>query len=289
LANAILFVTTVMITALVWGIGFVSIMSLTGEYPTQILMTMVTAGICSGGVVAYTPSFLLSLLYNVMIMWPTATYMVLVTDFKTAGLLFFLFSIYLWVITLKGNQEYWTAVKNEELLRKQSVELEIMSRVDVLTGLFNRRHFEELFEKEWNMAIRNNTPLSMLVCDVDDFKNINDEYGHLAGDEIIRMTADNLKTVFKRVTDTVCRFGGEEFVVLLSMEGDEALGLAELMCRLQAQSSITYKKNQIGATISIGLASCKPSFPESKETLFDCADEALYKAKSSGKNQVAQG
>lgn len=248
--NALVFVFSVLVTAVTWGVGFLSIMSLANEYPTQILMSMVTAGICA------------------------------------AGLLFFLYSFYLAILTFKSNQEYWTALRNEELLRKQSRELEILTRIDVLTGLFNRRHFEDLFEQEWKKSLRRNITLSMLVCDLDDFKQVNDRYGHLAGDEIIMATAENLKTVFKRITDIVCRFGGEEFVILVPGSRQEAERLAQEMCDLQAKQKVTHQDAVIKTTISIGLASINPHFPSDKELLFAKADQALYRAKQKGKNQV---
>lgn len=287
LGNSLVFFCSVLLTALIWGYGFSSIMVLDGEYPTQILMTIVSAGICSGGVVAYIPNRFLSFAYNAGIMWPVAIYMCLTIKFRTAGVLFLLYSAYLAIQTVKGNQEYWVAINNEEKLRRQSQELAVLSRVDVLTGLFNRRYFEELFEQEWNKAIRNGSPISLLVCDLDNFKMINDRYGHLAGDEILRGTAENLITIFKRVTDIICRYGGEEFVVLLSIDLAKAKNLAEHMCHLQEQEKFRYQQQLIQTTISIGLASIVPSHQDNRDDFFLQADNALYCAKKSGKNKVA--
>lgn len=286
LQNSLVFIASVLFTALCWGSGFATIMSMSNEYPTQILMCIVSAGICSGGVVAFLPNRFISFGYNACIMWPVAGYMCLFSTSKIAGVFFFLYSAYLSVQTVKGNQEYWLAISNEERLRQQSRELAVLSRVDVLTGLFNRRHFEELYEQEWNKAVRHNSPLSLLVCDLDNFKLVNDRYGHLAGDEILRGTAENLNTVFKRITDIVCRFGGEEFVILLDVESEKAYRLAEKMCRLQEEKKFRYQQQEIATTISIGIASTIPDVGARQDELFAQADAALYQAKNTGKNKA---
>lgn len=225
--NSLVFALSVLVTALIWGMAFQHIMMVEGEYRSQILMTMVTAGICSGGVVAYMPNLFISLGYNFLVMWPVSFYMYFFSNMQVAGLLFFLYSWYLAIMVVNGNREYWVARKNEDLLRKQSIELEQLSRIDVLTGLYNRRYFDELFEIEWSSAVRRQTPMSLLVCDLDNFKLVNDDFGHLTGDEALKITANNLQAVFKRVTDIICRFGGEEFVVLLPVDSKVAEALAE--------------------------------------------------------------
>ncbi len=284
--NIAIFISSVLLTALIWGVGFLEVMMQEQEYPSQILMVMVTAGICSGGVVAYVPYRLLSLAYNLLIIWPSALYLLICSPFLPAGALFLAYSFYLFIITYTGNIGYWKAVYNEELLRKQSMELELLSRVDVLTGLFNRRHFDELYEYEWKRSLRNNAPLSVLLCDIDNFKLVNDQYGHMAGDEVLRVTADNLKRVFKRGNDIVCRYGGEEFIVVLCMTKEESLELAQQMCHLQEESVVSYKDQQLKTTISMGLASNEGVCLSSREELIELADKALYEAKSAGKNQV---
>lgn len=284
--NIAIFISSVLLTAFIWGVGFLEIMMQEEEYPTKILMVMVTSGICSGGVIAYVPYRLLSLAYNLFIIWPSVIYLIFFSSNTTAGALFLAYSFYLFIITHTGNKGYWKAVHNEELLRKQSMELELISRVDVLTGLFNRRHFDELYEYEWKRSLRNNTPLSLLLCDIDNFKLINDQYGHMAGDEVLRVTADNLKQVFKRSNDIVCRYGGEEFIVILCMPKEDSLELAQQMCRLQAASIVTYQGQQLNTTISMGLASNEGVCLSSREELIELADKALYEAKNAGKNRV---
>lgn len=286
LRNSIVFLASILLTAFIWGWSFKNIMMLEGEYRTQILMTMVTAGICSGGVVAYIPNLFLSLGYNFLIMWPVSVYMFFLSNMQVAGVLFLLYSWYMTIVVINGNREYWGATRNEELLRKQSQELERLSRVDVLTGLYNRRYFDELYEIEWRNAVRRQEELSLLVCDLDNFKQVNDEFGHLVGDDTLKIAANNLQAVFKRVTDVICRYGGEEFVVLLSTDRDTAKSLAEQMCRLQSETDIVHQGNRIHSTISIGLSTCIPDHGKNREALIANADKALYQAKSDGKNRV---
>ncbi len=286
LRNTIVFVLGILATAAIWGLAFKDIMMLGGEYRTQILMTMVTAGICSGGVVAYIPNMFVSLGYNYLIMWPVAFYMYYFSTMQVAGLLFFLYSWYMTLVVINGNREYWVAIRNEKLLRQQSEELERLSRVDVLTGLYNRRYFEELFEIEWRNAVRRQAPISVLICDLDDFKQVNDEFGHLAGDQVLKITSNNLQAVFRRVTDIICRFGGEEFVILLPADSSKSEALAAQMCRLQEETFISHQGTRINSTISIGLSTVVPDQSMDKEIFIANGDKALYLAKDKGKNRV---
>ncbi len=160
------------------------------------------------------------------------------------------------------------------------------SRIDHITGLYNRRVFNELFEREVSMAQRHGTDLSLLFFDIDDFKDVNDRYGHLAGDEVLRQVSRIFQAT-RRNEDIVARFGGEEIVVLLPHTGKQpALILGERIRRRIERLEIIYDNHRIRVTVSGGLA----SFP------FDCAgadslqrdaDQAMYQAKYSGKNQIS--
>jgi diguanylate cyclase (GGDEF)-like protein/PAS domain S-box-containing protein len=160
------------------------------------------------------------------------------------------------------------------LLRKLAV-------TDELTGLRNRRAFEERLGMEFSMARRRNRELSVLLIDVDDFKKVNDRWGHAAGDEVLRRLGRILQTTV-RLPDLPARYGGEEFVVLLP-ESDQqsALGLAR---RVMARVAIE-KWDNTPLTISIGLASMDNSMIDGYR-LVEMADEALYAAKRAGKNRI---
>lgn len=165
-------------------------------------------------------------------------------------------------------------------------DLQRFSFEDALTGLKNRRFFDESLQRDIQISQRDATPLSLLICDIDHFKNFNDEYGHEAGDVALQAVADELHKHF-RESDVPCRFGGEEFVVLLRDAGlDHAVVKAETLRENIAQRTIQYQGKQIGPlSISIGVATWGGNGAEPDDLLRE-ADKALYLAKQHGRNRV---
>ena len=154
---------------------------------------------------------------------------------------------------------------------------------DGLTGIFNRRHFESKMRDELERATRYRQPLSVLMIDIDHFKDVNDEYGHLLGDEVLRQVS-NLFTTQLRKVDIVCRYGGEEFAVLMPQTpGDKALQVAEKLRRKMAGWHFPGVQRSI--TASIGVAEY-PEHGETRDSLIRAADAALYLAKQKGRNRV---
>jgi len=166
-------------------------------------------------------------------------------------------------------------------LERANDQLRKLAVTDELTGLRNRRAFEERLAMEFSMARRRKRELAILLIDADDFKKINDRWGHPAGDEVLRQLGMILRTTV-RLPDLPARYGGEEFVVLLPESGEEsALGLARrLMARVAAE-----RWEYEPLTISIGMAAMNDSLVDGDQ-LVEMADEALYAAKRAGKNQV---
>jgi len=160
------------------------------------------------------------------------------------------------------------------------------SQIDSLTDLYNRRFFDDELSKEIARANRHNTLLSILFLDIDDFKKINDTFGHLAGDRVLQAVAD-IMSKKKRLEDVAARYGGEEFVII-SPETNKAnsLILAERIRRSVEQIQLNYEGNTIQLTISGGLASY-PVDATDGLTLIKFADNALYRAKASGKNNIS--
>lgn len=160
------------------------------------------------------------------------------------------------------------------------------SRYDSLTNLFNRQFFDETIEREINRARRHNLDLSVLFFDLDDFKRINDSFGHLAGDEVLQQVARIILSE-KRSEDIAARYGGEEMVVVLP-ETDKvnALVLGERIRQRVETTEIKYKGHKIRLTISGGLAAF-PFNASHADGLLKCADQALYRAKGSGKNNIS--
>ncbi|MEJ2619032.1 MAG: GGDEF domain-containing protein [Candidatus Thiodiazotropha sp.] len=168
-------------------------------------------------------------------------------------------------------------------LRSRMVEAHHLALLDAVTGLPNRLAYEERMEQELARWKRFDSPLTMLVWDVDDFKKINDRYGHQAGDKALRVIAQSLKARL-RETDFIARFGGEEFVCLLfGAEGEEALSVAEEMRHSVESNGFHSQGKPVVVTISCGLTSFRKG--DGVEQVFSRADKALYQAKRSGKNR----
>ena len=164
-------------------------------------------------------------------------------------------------------------------------ELEKISRVDGLTGLFNRSYWEEQFELEFKREKRNEHPSSVVMIDIDHFKKLNDEYGHSAGDDVIRAVAQLVKKA-TRETDLCGRYGGEEFAILLPDTPVENVEfLTERIRRLVEKRTVVHEEHEINFTISIGIAGFDTKFKDHMQWL-ETANQALYKAKLSGRNKV---
>lgn len=170
-----------------------------------------------------------------------------------------------------------------------SKELHLLSTTDGLTGLANRRQFENCFESEWRRAIRSQDSIALIMIDIDYFKNYNDYYGHQEGDECLKKVSDVFKTYAQRSGELIARYGGEEFVMLLprmTLEG--ALHIAESICRNVHGLSIEHNGSEEKmVTISIGVASTIPEMNTDIDSLLRASDKALYRAKANGRNQVA--
>lgn len=186
--------------------------------------------------------------------------------------------------------------KLEDLVAKRTVELEAANaqletlvRNDALTGVTNRRGFDEKLEEEWRRASRYSAFVSILMIDVDYFKNYNDTLGHQAGDRALKMIATALSKLFKRAGEVVARYGGEEFVVLMpGVTPGETIEAAE-RARLQIEElKMSHPSSDAAAviTVSIGHAIGFPGETNSKTELIAAADKALYKAKLNGRNRV---
>lgn len=179
--------------------------------------------------------------------------------------------------------------RNEEL--SDAVELlGKLSAEDALTRLANRREFDRRLGIEWNRARRDGHALSLVLIDVDCFKNYNDHYGHPAGDACLQKVAEALQSVVRRSADLAARFGGEEFVVLLpATEADAAAALAEHMRQAVADLQIPHAASRAaaGVTVSLGVASLRPDDACQPSDLVAAADAALYRAKELGRNRVA--
>jgi diguanylate cyclase (GGDEF)-like protein len=175
-------------------------------------------------------------------------------------------------------------------LRAANLLLEEQSRSDPLTGLANRRHFDELKEVEFRRALRLGQPLSVLMCDVDLFKDYNDTYGHATGDYCLQVVAEILTSVFARAGELVARIGGEEFAVLLpGTDGLQAREGAERLRQRLSERAVEHSSSSVAphVTLSIGVAQFDPDTMDRFDLLLHRADQALYRAKRMGRNQIS--
>ena len=161
--------------------------------------------------------------------------------------------------------------------------------LDSLTQIPNRRKFDDYFEHTWQQMSQEEAYLSLLMCDIDEFKNFNDTQGHLAGDECLRKVAQALHACMRQTNDLIARYGGEEFIALLPYtDADGARLVAERIQILIYEMNIPHRTSPIHerVTLSIGIATLKPSDHYFKEELLKLADERLYQAKRLGKNCI---
>jgi len=179
----------------------------------------------------------------------------------------------------------------EKKLQDAYQAVEALAVTDALTGLANRRRFDQCLTTEWRRGMRDHRALSLLLIDVDLFKSYNDTYGHLRGDSCLKQIAEAAQDVVSRPGDLVARFGGEEFAIVLpATDRDGALQIANDICAALRSRKLPHKGNPGGImTVSVGCATLVPHLGQGSTTLIDIADEALYRAKRSGRNRVCSG
>jgi len=189
------------------------------------------------------------------------------------------------VVGLTGYTKDLFVIIHSNITQRKLAEQQVerLSLLDPLTGLANRRHFMQFLPSEWQRNRREGTPLSLILLDIDDFKHINDQHGHVAGDECLKQIAGLVGRSARRPSDLAVRWGGEEFMLVLGNTPLEtALGMAtELLQAVRRAESPSFGQ----CTISLGVSTAIPA-DDGCEALIQQADSALYQAKKAGKNQV---
>jgi diguanylate cyclase (GGDEF)-like protein len=177
----------------------------------------------------------------------------------------------------------------EAALQKANQQLQRLATLDSLTQVANRRRFDECLSLAWRISVREQLPLSLLLCDVDFFKFYNDSKGHQAGDECLQQVAQAIKHAVKRPADLVARYGGEEFAVILpNTNGEGAMRVAEEIRLSLRRLCVTHPKSPISeyVTLSLGASCTVPCHEASPGNLIAAADRALYQAKDSGRDHA---
>ncbi len=176
--------------------------------------------------------------------------------------------------------------------KKAEEQLKLFASMDGLTGIANRRHFDTTLDLEWRRAMRSAKPLSLIIIDVDYFKNYNDVYGHLAGDSCLQKIAHSIRDSLRRAGNFVARYGGEEFVVILPDTNTEGAYLFAESLRMKIEDlNIEHQDSMVGknVTVSMGVSTMIPNKDGTQNELISMADKALYNAKDGGRNRVVRG
>jgi diguanylate cyclase (GGDEF)-like protein len=180
-------------------------------------------------------------------------------------------------------------VKTHITLKQQTDLLRRWVYIDGLTGVYNRRYFDEVLSTEWQRSIRNDTELSLILIDVDYFKRYNDNYSHQAGDDCLKRVAEAIRLCIKRPADLLARYGGEEFVCLLPETNREGANLfAEEVRKAVIELQIEHLASTVMpiVTLSLGVSSKLAGYKGTTADLLEKADEQLYRAKAEGRNRT---
>lgn len=199
------------------------------------------------------------------------------------------------IVEIEGVKYIWSSVEDitdqkqaEKELALLYKEVEQLSFQDGLTGIANRRMFDQAMDREWKRAKRDRSPLSLIICDIDYFKQYNDYYGHQQGDECLKQVAKTLYMVSKRAIDMIARYGGEEFVLLLpETNKTQAVQMAEQCVSAVKQQQLAHKLSTVDdvVTVSAGVSSIIPLSETQPSALIETADKLLYQAKQKGRNR----
>jgi diguanylate cyclase (GGDEF)-like protein len=179
-------------------------------------------------------------------------------------------------------------VRTQLTIKRQADAMRELTLTDALTGVANRRSFNEAMDNEWRRCARSATPMAVIMIDIDHFKNYNDAYGHQAGDVCLQQVSAAMKRCAGRPPDLLARYGGEEFIILLPQVGQQgAEVVAERILEEVRQLRIPHSASSAGSevTVSMGVATALPDENQDPSTLIRAADALLYRAKESGRNR----
>ncbi len=294
-----------LMSGLLWAGIIIFLIKYADSTHTSIVI-VITGLVATGAAISYTTSLLTYIIFSSCTLIIPAIYMIMQTTpiFNISGYLIIIFYIFLisssWRLNRMTTKTLSFEFDNKQLLidledEKEKAEelaekLKTLSSKDALTGIDNRRRLDEVLFKEWNRSARSESPLSLIICDIDYFKAYNDLYGHQEGDKCLCRIARLLEDFARRGGDVAARYGGEEFTIILPNTTLEiASGIAEQIRTAIEDLCMPHDASQVKdiVTASFGVASLIPSRDQTPDSLIKYADKALYKAKQTGRNRVA--
>ena len=256
-------------------------------YDMVILTALIVVGLVSGAASSLAPKLLFTQIYIASIIFPIVIACFLSDHYRYLAPLFLVMWVYYFLMCRRYFNEYNRAFHIEMKLKDNQRKLEHLNQTDTLTGLYNRQYFDNALDLQWDLASRSQSSLSILFLDLDFFKRINDEYGHIIGDKALCHAANIMRETAKRKSDMIARYGGEEFAIILpSTQHSIALELAENIRKHLEETPLIHGELTIKLTVSIGINCVVPNNQRSCLAFLDQADQALYQAKSSGRNCV---
>lgn len=282
----------ILLSASSWGLMAASALFVEAMRESLLLIFVATFALCSGGIISLSISKPATLCFLAGMLLPLFLATLIFDSILGRGFSFLILFYFVGIYSVASlpKREYELMVISNLKLSEQTRELTELSMQDALTGINNRRYFNDMFTKEVSRASRQSYSLVLLLIDIDYFKRVNDEFGHLVGDSCLIRIAELLAENAHRKTDILARYGGEEFIlVLTNIAKEDGIKYAEqLRASIEKAQfeALQQSSKQKGLTISIGGVSLIPDQHSSPEKIIKVADDALYQAKSNGRNQV---
>ncbi|MFT4712099.1 MAG: diguanylate cyclase (GGDEF)-like protein [Candidatus Azotimanducaceae bacterium] len=254
------------------------------RYPYMIIVT----AFATGGTATLSISRITGIAFPLLILLPTLIVGSLIGGAENLILvvLAIIGLVYVMEAGRAARRDYQNAITNHQIAEARAELMEKLSITDQLTALHNRMYFNNKLIQDWNHCLRLNSPISILIIDLDHFKLVNDTYGHGAGDRCLQMVSGVIKSEIQRTTDTVARYGGEEFVAILPhTDLKTSARIANNLVAAVSGADFRIGENKVPISCSIGIACSTPARNEDSNALLIAADSALYKAKQSGRNR----
>ncbi len=284
-----LFVVLTLANALQWGLLTAIGIAQDPMRATEIPMLLASCGIAAGGTTALAINPIILYLFPTSVLLPAGIALLMdrSPEHTLIAVLAAIFTLYIARSSRVVHTDYWNALGNRRLLEERARELERISVTDALTQLRNRLFFDAQFELEWKRAFRQRTALTILLLDLDHFKQVNDSYGHAFGDLCLQEVAKVLAHEVSRSGDVLARYGGEEFIVMLSNTAEDGASVvAERLLQSVRAIDLKFGGERVPVTCSIGIASGIPVAADRGFRLINEADKALYRAKQGGRDRI---